>query len=97
NKVLNSSVEKLPVKRIYGNNFSCGVGIIFDKNDNWKCMDDIEAKIVGRDGNPVLQNQKGNLGFRGHTIFDKLLTKEIDDCDFVKNNWFVTEIDIKNI
>ncbi|MEA3499985.1 MAG: hypothetical protein U9R41_03060, partial [Candidatus Marinimicrobia bacterium] len=89
NKVLNSSVEKLPVKRIYGNNFSCGVGIIFDKNDNWKCMDDIEIAEVDEDENPVSQNQKGKFAFRGHTIFDKLLTKEIDYCDFVKNGWFI--------
>jgi len=65
--------KKLPITKVYGDDISCGVGIIFDENDNWKCMDNIELVKVDKDGNPVLQSQNGELAFRGHTMFDKII------------------------
>ena len=83
NQELNFELSKqLPITKIFGDDFSCGVGLIFDENGNYKCMDNIE----------VSEKQNGKLAFRGHTIFDKLITKKIDDCNFIKNGWFISKI-----
>ena len=79
-----------PIVKVFGDNISCGVGLIFDKNGDGKCMDNIEVTIVDNDEEQVFANTKGKLAFRGHTIFDNLLTKNINDCNFIKNGWFIT-------
>ena len=82
--------EHSSIVKVFGDNISCGVGLIFDENGNGKCMDNIEVAIVDNDGEQVFSNTKGKLAFRGHTIFDNLLTKNIDDCNSIKNGWFIT-------
>jgi len=54
---------------VFGDNISCGVGLIFDKNGNGKCMDNIEVTIVDNDGEQASSNTKGKLCFsRAHNI-----------------------------
>ncbi|MEA1987170.1 MAG: AMP-binding protein [Candidatus Marinimicrobia bacterium] len=65
--------KELPITKIFGDDYSCGVGVIIDENNNWKCMDNIEILEFDNPVNSVLQIQNETIAFRGHTIFDRII------------------------